>query len=153
MASSMASIAAAPRASRGLWRDAFRRLMRNGPAIVGAVFVGIFVVAAILAPILAPYDPTVGVLAQGKQGPTIAHLMGTDLLGRDELSRVLYGARRKSPLLVATDTNTAVLASDQMATYGIGHTVTHLEDGDVIRLTPGQITILTRAAGGRGGHA
>jgi peptide/nickel transport system permease protein len=81
------------RASRGLWRDAFRRLMRNRPALVGAVCIAIFVAAAVLAPVIAPYDPTVGVLAEGKQGPTMAHLMGTDLLGRDEFSRVLYGAR------------------------------------------------------------
>jgi peptide/nickel transport system permease protein len=81
------------RASRGLWRDAFRRLMRNRPALVGAVCIAIFVAAAVLAPVIAPYDPTVGVLAEGKQGPTLAHLMGTDLLGRDEFSRVLYGAR------------------------------------------------------------
>ncbi|HEY5276068.1 MAG TPA: ABC transporter permease [Coriobacteriia bacterium] len=81
------------RASRGLWRDAFRRLMRNGPALVGAVCIAIFVAAAVLAPVIAPYDPTVGVLADGKQGPSLAHLMGTDLLGRDEFSRVLYGAQ------------------------------------------------------------
>ena len=84
---------AAPRASRGLWGDALRRLMRNRPAILGLVFVAIFVVGAVLAPVLAPYDPTVGNLSLSKQGPTLAHLMGTDLLGRDEFSRVLYGAR------------------------------------------------------------
>ncbi len=81
------------RVSRGLWRDALRRLLRNGPAIVGAVCIAIFVLGAVLAPVIAPYDPTVGVLADGKQGPSLAHIMGTDLLGRDEFSRVLYGAR------------------------------------------------------------
>jgi peptide/nickel transport system permease protein len=84
---------AAPRASRGLWRDALRRLMRNGPAILGLVFIAIFVLGALLAPYIAPYDPTTGILADGKQGPTLQHLMGTDLLGRDEFSRVLFGAR------------------------------------------------------------
>jgi peptide/nickel transport system permease protein len=67
--------------------------MRNGPAIVGMVFIAIFVIGAILAPYISPYDPTIGVLADGRQGPSAAHLMGTDLLGRDEFSRVLYGAR------------------------------------------------------------
>ena len=86
-------IHAAPRASRGLWRDAFRRLLRNGPALLGLVFILIFVIAAILAPLIAPYDPALGNLALSKHGPTAAHLFGTDLLGRDELSRVLYGAR------------------------------------------------------------
>jgi peptide/nickel transport system permease protein len=86
-------IRAAPRASRGLWRDAFRRLLRNGPAVLGLVFILIFVIGAVLAPLLAPYDPAFGNLSLSKQGPTAAHLFGTDLLGRDELSRVLYGAR------------------------------------------------------------
>jgi peptide/nickel transport system permease protein len=85
--------AAAPRASRGLWGDALRRLSRNRPAILGLVFIAIFVVGAVLAPVLAPYDPTIGNLSVSKQAPTLAHLMGTDLLGRDEFSRVLYGAR------------------------------------------------------------
>ncbi|MGA3029222.1 MAG: ABC transporter permease [Candidatus Limnocylindrales bacterium] len=87
------AIPSTARASRGLWRDALRRLMRNGPAIVGMVFIAIFVIGAILAPYISPYDPTIGVLADGRQGPSAAHLMGTDLLGRDEFSRVLYGAR------------------------------------------------------------
>ena len=94
MATSTAvTIAPTARVSRGLWHDAFRRLMRNGPAIVGMVFIAIFVIGAILAPYISPYNPTVGVLASSLQGPSQAHLMGTDLLGRDEFSRVLYGAR------------------------------------------------------------
>ena len=39
------------RASRGLWRDAFRRLLRNGPAVVGLVLISIFVLAAVFAPV------------------------------------------------------------------------------------------------------
>jgi peptide/nickel transport system permease protein len=87
------AIPSTARASRGLWRDALRRLMRNGPAIVGMVFIAIFVLGAILAPLLASYDPTIGVLADRLQGPSAAHLMGTDLQGRDEFARVLFGAR------------------------------------------------------------
>ena len=82
-----------PRASRGLWRDALRRLLRNGPAIVGLVLIAIFVIGAVFAPVIAPYDPTVGNLMNSMKPPSLAHLMGTDLLGRDEFSRVLYGAR------------------------------------------------------------
>ena len=83
----------APRASRGLWRDALSRLMRNGPAIVGLVLIAIFVFGAVFAPLISPYDPSVGNLMNSMQGPSLAHIMGTDLLGRDEFSRVLYGAR------------------------------------------------------------
>ena len=89
----VAVVRATPRASRGLWRDALQRLSRNGPAILGLIFIAIFVIGAILAPYISPYDPTVGVLSNNLQGPSLAHLMGTDLLGRDEFSRVLYGAR------------------------------------------------------------
>ena len=86
-------VPAAPRASRGLWRDAFRRVLRNKPAMVGLVCISIFVIGAVLAPLIAPYGPTEGSLANGQQGPSVAHIMGTDLLGRDEFSRILYGAR------------------------------------------------------------
>ena len=82
-----------PRASRGLWRDALSRLMRNGPALVGLFLIAIFVIGALFAPVIAPYNPSVGVLMDSMKGPSLAHLMGTDLLGRDEFSRVLYGAR------------------------------------------------------------
>jgi peptide/nickel transport system permease protein len=82
------------RASRGIWRDALRRLLRNGPAIVGLVFIAIFLFLAILAPLLSPYDPTVGQLANRLQPPgTPGHLLGTDLQGRDEFARIVYGAR------------------------------------------------------------
>jgi peptide/nickel transport system permease protein len=91
--SAVVVVPAAPRASRGLWRDAFRRVLRNKPAMVGLVCISIFVLGAVLAPLIAPYGPTEGSLANGQQGPSVAHIMGTDLLGRDEFSRILYGAR------------------------------------------------------------
>jgi peptide/nickel transport system permease protein len=82
------------RASRGIWRDALRRLMRNGPALVGLFFIGLFLFMAILAPQLTPYDPVRGNLVEQLQAPgTNGHLLGTDLQGRDELARIVYGAR------------------------------------------------------------
>jgi len=86
-------IAAEQRASSGLWRDAFGRLRRNRPAMAGLVFIGIFVVVALFAPALAPYDPNTGGLGASFEPPSSAHLAGLDKLGRDELSRVMYGAR------------------------------------------------------------
>jgi peptide/nickel transport system permease protein len=93
MATTTVVIPSTARASRGLWHDALRRLLRNGPAIVGIVFIAIFVLGAILAPYITSYDPTIGVLSDNLQGPSAAHLMGTDLQGRDEFARVLFGAR------------------------------------------------------------
>jgi peptide/nickel transport system permease protein len=83
--------------STGLWREAFRRLLRNPGAIVGFACVVLFVLVAIFAPVIAPYPPTeqdLALLANGCcPGPSREHLMGVDELGRDEFSRVLYGAR------------------------------------------------------------
>ena len=66
---------------------------RHPLGFVSAVVIAglIFVTAA--APIVAPYDPTETNPADRKQGPSISHPMGTDLLGRDILSRVIYGSR------------------------------------------------------------
>jgi peptide/nickel transport system permease protein len=82
-----------PRVSRGLWRDAFRRLSRNGPALVGLFIIVLFALGAIFAPLLAHYDPTAQDQNLFQNGPSLAHLFGTDSQGRDEFSRILYGAR------------------------------------------------------------
>jgi peptide/nickel transport system permease protein len=81
------------RASRGLWSDAFRRLLRNKPAMVGVALIVLFVLTAVLAPFIAPYGPLEGTLANRLQPPSPEHWMGTDLQGRDEFSRVIYGAQ------------------------------------------------------------
>jgi peptide/nickel transport system permease protein len=81
------------RASRGLWGDAARRLVRNRPALLGLFFIGVFVLSAVLAPVIAPYGPLEGGLTDRLQPPSRVHLMGTDAQGRDEFSRVLYGAQ------------------------------------------------------------
>jgi peptide/nickel transport system permease protein len=83
---------AAPSAT-GFWADTLRRVVRNRAAVVGGILVAIFVAAALLAPVLAPYEPLKGRLVQRLQPPSTAHWLGTDELGRDLLSRVLYGAR------------------------------------------------------------
>ena len=82
-------------APSGLWRDAWRRLVHNPGAVVGFVFVLAFVIAAVFAPLIAPYGP----LEQAQEGvldtqpPSREHWFGLDELGRDEFSRVVYGAR------------------------------------------------------------
>jgi peptide/nickel transport system permease protein len=71
---------------------ALRRLTRDGSARVGAVIVGVCLLAAVLGPRLAPHDP-LGVTADRLRGPSLHHLLGTDGLGRDIFSRLLAGAR------------------------------------------------------------
>ncbi len=73
--------------------------MRHGTTIIALVLLLLFVLAALLAPWLAPYDPAALHLDQRLQAPGHGFLLGTDELGRDILSRVLFGARLS--LLVA----------------------------------------------------
>ena len=81
----------------GLWRDAWSRLRRNPGALVGFVLVAAFVVIAALAPLIAPHSPldqNLVLVTNGCcPGPSAHHLLGVDALGRDELSRLIYGAR------------------------------------------------------------
>ena len=81
----------------GLWSDAWKRLRRNPGAIVGSVFVFAFVFVAIFAPLIAPYDPNqqhLLLLIKGCcPGPSARHIAGVDDVGRDEFSRILFGAR------------------------------------------------------------
>jgi|SRR5947209_4860629 len=69
------------------------RFRRNKPAIFGAFLIGVMVVLAIFAPIIAPFDPNAQDLNNLIGPPTSHHLLGTDDLGRDVLSRLIYGAR------------------------------------------------------------
>lgn len=73
--------------------EVWRRLKRNKAAIVGGVIVLIFVLVALLASVVAPYPPNEGDLGQRLKPPSRAHWLGTDALGRDILSRVIFGAQ------------------------------------------------------------
>jgi peptide/nickel transport system permease protein len=80
----------------GLWREAWFRLRRNPSAIVGAIFVLTFVVVAIFAPLIAPYPPEaipVNLPESCCPGPSWSHLLGTNVVGQDTFSRIVYGAR------------------------------------------------------------
>jgi len=61
--------------------------------VIGLAILGIFILIAILAPLIAPYDPLEIIPRAAKEEPSAAYLFGTDNLGRDVLSRVVYGAR------------------------------------------------------------
>jgi peptide/nickel transport system permease protein len=84
-------------APSGLWSEALYRIIRNPGAILGGFFVLVFVTCAIFAPLIAPYSPTLQNLnllhAGTPVGPEHGHWFGVDLLGRDEFSRIVYGAR------------------------------------------------------------
>ena len=92
LASTAPSAARAP-AGRGLWRDSWRRLRRNHAALAGLAFIVLVAVCAVFADVLAPYPFWQQDVTVVRQPPTAQHLLGTDELGRDILSRLLYGAR------------------------------------------------------------
>jgi oligopeptide transport system permease protein len=98
-------VAVLSRPSRSLWADAWHRLIRNRAAVVGMIVIVLFAFVALFAPIIAPHNPLqlnsgkdflppafVKETSTGKVGSS-EFLLGTDTLGRDLLSRVVYGAR------------------------------------------------------------
>lgn len=84
---------AAPVRERTLWRDAVGRFMRNRLAVVGLVVVSTFVLFGLFADLLAPTRYDYANLIEALQFPSRQHWMGTDAVGRDFFSRIIYGAR------------------------------------------------------------
>lgn len=76
-----------------IYRDAWRRLRKNKLAMLSLSVIILFVLMAIFAPLIAPYDPYAQDLTQKVAKPSAQHWLGTDKLGRDILSRLIYGAR------------------------------------------------------------
>ena len=76
-----------------LWNDAYRRLVQNKAAMIGGMILVFFILCAIFAPLIAPYSYSYQDLDLGASKPSWEHLLGTDVMGRDLLSRILYGAR------------------------------------------------------------
>ena len=76
-----------------LWSDAWRRLLANKAAVAGGVILLILIFLAIFAPWIAPHSYSYQNLELGAQPPSANFVLGTDTLGRDLFSRILYGAR------------------------------------------------------------
>ncbi|MGD9945013.1 MAG: ABC transporter permease [Burkholderiaceae bacterium] len=77
----------------GVWRTRWRLFRRSRLALPGLVLFGLFVLIGLLAPWIAPYDPNRNDLLSVMSPPSAEHWFGTDELGRDILSRIIYGAR------------------------------------------------------------
>jgi len=75
------------------WARAWRRLRRRKGALVGLVVVLLFIALALFAPWIAPYDPVATSWSLVRKPPSWAHWFGTDEVGRDVLSRIIWGAR------------------------------------------------------------
>ena len=129
-------------AGGGLWRDAWARLRRNPGALVGFALVALFVFVALFAPFLAPEDPRAGDLSRLEgsccPGPSADHWFGVDQQGRDELSRILYGARFS--LLIGV-ISVAVGLSIGMVLGSIAGYVGGIIDSLIMRLTDIMLSI------------
>ena len=79
--------------SSSLTKKAFERLVSNKLSLFGGIYVLLLITLAIFTPLIAPYDYAYQDLSLGPVGPTTDHLLGTDTLGRDLLTRMLYGSR------------------------------------------------------------
>ena len=79
--------------SQSLWSDAFDRLKKNRLAVVSGIILIILLVLAIFAPWIASHSYAYQNLELGAVGPSSSYWLGTDTLGRDQFSRILYGAR------------------------------------------------------------
>jgi peptide/nickel transport system permease protein len=112
-------------------RDFWRALRRNRLAVIGGVVVFILVALAVLAPVLAPRDPNRPDIKSILAEPSRSHPLGTDQLGRDVFSRMLYGARVSLAVgFVSVGIATAIgLVLGSIAGYNGG-----LVDGFVMRL-------------------
>ena len=75
------------------WRQVWRHLRRNRLAMVGIAVLSLFILSAIFAPFLTPFDPIQVDFGSAFLAPSSENLLGTDWLGRDNFSRILYGAR------------------------------------------------------------
>ena len=79
--------------SSSLWRDAWIRLSKNRLAIAGLIVLLTLIMISLLTPIIAPYGYEEQNLAIGATAPSEEHLLGTDIFGRDMLTRIMYGGR------------------------------------------------------------
>ena len=79
--------------SRGYWSRAWERLLRNRLAVIGLAVIALLAAAALFAPLIAPHDPSAQDVLNARKDPSLEHPGGTDNLGRDVLSRLIFGAR------------------------------------------------------------
>ncbi|MBE0698132.1 MAG: ABC transporter permease [Anaerolineaceae bacterium] len=95
---------------RSLWRDAMRSFLKNRLAIFGLVVIVFFIFLAVFADLIAPTPYYKSVLSDNLKPPSLQHWMGTDAVGRDLLSRIIYGAR----------TSLTVGFAVQLIAFGVG---------------------------------
>lgn len=101
-----------------LWEDAFHRLLKNKMAVIGGSFLLLEILIAIITPWIAPHGFEVQNLKNALAGPSLEHWMGTDTLGRDLLTRLLYGGRISLMVAFLASTVSVIVGVTYGATSG-----------------------------------
>jgi peptide/nickel transport system permease protein len=91
------------------WRRIVRVFMARKTAVAGLVIIGVLILTAIFAPLIAPYDPTTTDIKDKLLSPSWEHFLGTDAVGRDIFSRIVYGARTSLVVGISTVALSALL--------------------------------------------
>jgi ABC-type dipeptide/oligopeptide/nickel transport system permease subunit len=125
------------------------RILRNPPAFLGVIVICGMIVMAVFAPALAPYAYDAQNLANAEKGPSPAHWLGTDSLGRDMLSRIIWGARSAVFVIVMTTILDLALGLPLGAAAGyFGGWIDTLvmRVGDILFAFPGMLLVFFIAA-------
>ena len=119
-------------------RGSVLRFCRRYPGVViGGILLLLFVAMAVFAPLLAPVDPTALSPTTRLRPPSAEHWFGTDMLGRDLYSRVIYGSR----VSIVVGLSTAILSSLIGLAIGVGAGFLRLADGFIMRIMDGLMSI------------
>jgi|DewCreStandDraft_1066081.scaffolds.fasta_scaffold00139_108 ABC-type dipeptide/oligopeptide/nickel transport system permease subunit len=138
-----------PVKGRSLWAVTWSRFKRRKVAVAGLVFILLVYTAGLFAPWVAPYDYRTQNLDQARQPPSWAHLLGTDELGRDILSRLIWGARTAavvSVLAVSLSTIYGVILGALAGYLGGWVDALIMRIGDILFAFPGMLFVIFIAA-------
>ena len=132
--------AASPATGLRLFRHRVRRFCRSAPGTVGLSIIVFWVAAALLAPLIAPFSPTaINPQALADPTPSLAHWLGTDHIGRDMLSRILWGARTVlivAPIAVVGATLVGTLVGLTAGYYGGWYDLFVMRCADIVLSFP-----------------
>lgn len=132
---------------RSYWWDVLVRLVKTKPlGLIGALIVLVMVFAALAAPYISPYDYKEIVASERLKAPSATYVLGTDNLGRDMFSRIIYGARislRVGLSVVIISTTAATLIGVTSAYFGGWFDTITQRFVDAMQALPGLILVLT----------
>ncbi len=126
--------------TRSLWRDAIGRLLRNRLSIIGLIITLFLLISALLGPYIAPYSYTEQDLLNVAKMPSPDHWLGTDEIGRDLFSRVLWGARTATLVAIFTTVISVIIGVIIGAIAGYGGALADNITGriiDIVMSVPG----------------